>query len=164
MSMIGNFVSLQEEQLQALIEDPGSVEAFLHPEDSDDDEPANHLDVDKAWQGIHFLLTGEAWGGTPPLSMAVLGGTEFGGDVGYGPAHYLTSSQVLEVAQAFMKVSRSELTKRFSPAAMSEAAIYPEIWDEGEEALDYLLGYYDSLVLFYQEAASRGDAVLQYIS
>jgi hypothetical protein len=164
MGMIGNFVPLQEEQLQALIENPASIAAFLYPEDSDDDEPANHLDVDKAWHGIHFLLTGEAWGGTPPLSMAVIGGTEFGEDVGYGPAHYLTSSQVLEVAQALIRIPRSKLVEGFSPSAMSAAEIYPNIWDEGDGALEYLLEHYDSLVLFYQEAASRRDAVLQYIS
>jgi hypothetical protein len=57
-----------------------------------------------------------------------------------------------------------ELASRYSTAAFSAAEIYPEIWDGGRDALDYLLTYYDALVSFYQDAASRGDTILQYIN
>src|SRR5438874_1266995 len=32
------------------------------------------VSLEKMWHGLHFLLAGEPWGGTPPLSLAILGG------------------------------------------------------------------------------------------
>jgi len=44
------------------------------------------LDLDKAWGGLHFLLTGTAWEGEPPHSFLLDGDTVGDIDVGYGPA------------------------------------------------------------------------------
>ena len=42
--------------------------------------------LEKAWHGLHYLLTGDAWGGGPPLNFIVMGGDEIDGvDTGYGP-------------------------------------------------------------------------------
>jgi hypothetical protein len=161
MSMIGSFVAVTPAQLRGFLDDPDSVASFLCP---DDDEPVNSIDIDKSWHGIHFLLTGETEGGQPPLSQVVLGGTEIGDDVGYGPARYLTPEQVKQVASALAALSRSQLASRFSAAAFEAADVYPQIWDEGQEALDYLLENYDVLVEFYRQASARGDAVLQYLN
>src|SRR5687767_14577361 len=44
-------------------------------------------DLDKAWHGIHYLLTGTAAEGGKPLDFLVSGGREVGNvDIGYGPA------------------------------------------------------------------------------
>ena len=52
-------------------------------------------DLDKAWHGIHYLLTGTAWAGAEPLNFIVCGGTEVGDiDVGYGPARVFSSNDV----------------------------------------------------------------------
>ncbi len=139
---------------------------WLYPED-DADEPEYALDVDKAWHGIHFLLTGDPWEGSPPLMNAVLGGETLGDeDLGYGPARFLTPEEVTELAEALEGWSREKLAARYDPAAMEAAEIYPTgIWeDEGPEALDYVLSYYDELLEFYRQAAARGDAVILYIN
>ncbi len=163
MGMVGNFVAIRPTQLQGFLDAPDSVESFLYG-DADDREPANHLDIDKSWQGIHFLLTGDAWAGAPPLALAILGGIEVGGDVGYGPARYLTPAEVKQVASALAAVSRHQLAAKYSSASFIEADIYPEIWDEGDEALDYLLVNFDALIEFYRQASIRGDAVLKYLN
>jgi len=72
--------------LDRLRKEPDAIEEFLYPDDGDG-EPPNYVDVDKAWHGIHYLLTGQAEGGPRPLSLAVLGGGDFGTEDGYGPAH-----------------------------------------------------------------------------
>jgi hypothetical protein len=77
------------------------------------------LRIDKSWHGIHFLLTGSAWGGKPPLSNAVLGGKEFGQDLGYGPARYLTPDQVKEVAAALDEITEATLRAQFSSSRKS---------------------------------------------
>ena len=158
MSMIGNFVAFSNDQLQKLIADTDSVETFLDGDDDDDVAPGTRLDVDKAWHGIHFLLTGSAWEGEPPLSMAVLGGTEIGEDCGYGPARYLTTEEVKAVSAALQEISPDDLIERQSPAAMRAAELYSS--DGSPDDLEYIQTYYDSLRQFYFEAACRGDAVL----
>ena len=59
MSMIVNFAELMSAQLKGLLADPGSVSSFLYSEDGN--RSAAHVDLDKAWHGIHFLFTGEVW-------------------------------------------------------------------------------------------------------
>jgi hypothetical protein len=159
MSMIGNFMAISPEQLQQLLEAPDQIEALIY-----EDDDYQGIDIDKAWHGIHFLLTASVWEGEPPLAWAILGGTEIGPDVGYGPARYLLSEQVREVAQALRELPRATVETRFDPAQMEEAEIYPGIWDEGKDALEYLMSYYDEVVQYYQQAAEKGQAMLRYIN
>jgi hypothetical protein len=161
MSMTGNFMAIPAETLNSLIGDPSVILEVIYP-DEGQARRSNHLDVDKAWHGIHYLLTGEAWGGEAPLATAVLGGTEIGENFGYGPTRYLAPDEVKTVAAALDSIPSGELAKRFSPEMLQTAEIYPHgPW--ADEALGYLLRYYDELVKFYKSAAHRGDAVLTYI-
>ena len=161
MSMIGNFLQVTPDQLQALIADPTKVADALFPECVN----CGALDVDKTWQAIHFLLTGDPWGGESPVADAVLGGgIEIGDDVGYGPARYLTAAEVAATANALRLITKNELALRFDPATLSENEIYPEIWDEGNEAMDYVLVYFDQLRTYYLDAAAKGNAMLKYIN
>ena len=157
MSMIGNFVAFGDDQLQKLIADPDSVLSVLFPE-VDDPPIGLHLDIDKSWHGIHFLLTGSAWEGNPPISLAILGGTEIGEDGGYGPARYLIPEEVKALSSALQEVSPEDLITRQTPEAMLAAELYS--CDGSPDDLEYIQSYYDSLRQFYFEAACRGDAVL----
>lgn len=164
MSMIGNFVAVSPKRLAELIADPDSIGSFLYPDDGDS-EPENFLDVDKAWHAIHYTLNGKAWEGEPPLGWTVVGGTEIGEDVGYGPARYLTTDQVKAVAEALSTIDAEEFSTRFDPKALGAAEIYPEIWGRDDsEGLEFVLNYYNELRTFYLAAAERGDAALLYIN
>ena len=127
-------------------------------------EGAPEIDLDKAWHGIHYLLTGDAWGGKPPLGNAVLGGTEVGPDAGYGPARLVSVEQVAALAEALTPLTPDVFVTRFDAEALTEADIYPQIWDEGEEVLGYLKTVYGELRDFYIGAAQRKDAVLVEVS
>ena len=164
MSMIGNFLAIPQSQLDTLIANPDSVADFLYS-DEGGDAPKGLLDIDKAWHGIHFLLTGCEWEGPEPWSLVVLGGTPIGPDIGYGPARYLLPSQVREVARALADLPRDELAKRFEPASMDEAGIYPQIWErDADDGLEYLLSYYDNVVAYYQRTSAQDDAMLLYLT
>lgn len=163
MSMIGNFVALSPDRLRALIDEPDSLEDFLYQEDGDE-EPNNRLDLDKAWHAIHFTLNGKAWEGEEPLFLTILGGEEIGADVGYGPARYLLPDQVRAVAQALNSVSAENFAAKFDPSALAAAEVYPGIWDEGAEALEYVQSYYEDLRKFYISASERNDSVLIYLN
>ncbi|HEY9107898.1 MAG TPA: YfbM family protein [Roseateles sp.] len=164
MGMVGCFVPVTDATLERLRSGEESIEEFLYPDDGES-EPEGYVDLDKAWHGIHYLLTGEADGGTPPLALAVFGGEEFGPEIGYGPARFLTATQAAEVAEALEATSVDALTARFDAQDMEQKQIYPDvIWmRDGTEALDYLLDNYQQLVTFYRAAAARGDAVIQWL-
>ena len=102
-------------------------------------------DLDKAWHGIHYLLTGTAWEGDPPLDALLRGGREMPDiDVGYGAPRTLTAAETLTFANALAALSDDELRRRFAPADMTQLEIYPEIWDRDpseDDTLGYLLEY-----------------------
>jgi hypothetical protein len=157
------FASITPQTLGQFLEDPDMVEALLYPEY--DSEPPNSMNLDKAWHGLHYLLTGDPVGGEPPLSLAILDGAEIGPELDYGPARYLTADEVKTVAQALAALTPETLAQRYDPGAMEEKNVYPAIWaEEGNEGLEYLLGYYSALQRFYTDAAARGDVVIHCLT
>lgn len=158
MGMAVFFAPISAAKLEELRKDPDSIEQFLYRDDDGEDDS---FDVDKAWHGLHYVLTGTAWGGDGPLAMAILGGTEIGEDLGMGPARFLTPAQVREVAAALADLKEADLRARFDPQRMAELDIYPTIWlQEGDEAFEYLMENFHPMVEFYAGAAARGDGVI----
>jgi hypothetical protein len=119
------------------------------------------ISLDKDWHGIHYLLTGTAWDVTDGGGLAILGGEEFGDDMGYGPAHMLTAAQVKAIAAALAKTSPDSLAARYDAETMMKLDIYPAVWDrEGPQALAALLRSYGELVAFYRRAADQAHIVV----
>jgi hypothetical protein len=136
----------------------------LYPDDGEGAHPdGTHLDIDKSWHAIQFLLTGEPWQGDPPFQNAVMGGTELGDeDVGYGPARCLTPAEVQSVSAALASLSGEQLWSRFDAKKFAEAEIYPQGWSS--EGKGYVVAYYDALRAFFAEAARAGDAIILYLN
>jgi len=157
MSMIYNLVEATDREIEELLADPGKIEAFLEKE-------VDSIDLDKAWHGIHFLLTGSAWEGREPFCYLLKGGREIGNiDVGYGPARALSSSEVKAFYGVLSKTSTDDLAARFDRSAMMREEIYPTIWDrdrEEDDTLGYLLSYYDQLREFLDKCQSGGKGVV----
>ena len=89
MGMIGKFAAITPTQLQSLLDGSSQALSFLLSKEVDN-KPAEQLNIDKDWHGLHFLLTGEPYPNETPLAKAILGGTEIGDDISFGPARYLT--------------------------------------------------------------------------
>lgn len=125
-------------------------------------------ELDKAWHGIHYLLTGTAWEGDPPLNFLVSGGREVGTEeVGYGTARTLTSAETRKAAEALARVTDHELRARFAPAEMMRLEIYPEIWDRdpaAEDTLGYLMDYVGHLRTTLAGVVARGHGLLVTIT
>jgi Domain of unknown function (DUF1877) len=193
MSMIANFRSLSDDDLGALLENPARVEQLLYGDDPfsgtngevvslfgdtsqppseadswEQDGDGDELDVDKAWHGIHFLLTGTAWEGSFPLNFIVSGGKEIGDvDVGHGPARALTSEDVRRLDAELEPLTSEEMMRRFDPEQMTRLQIYPEIWDrdpDDDDSLGYLIEYYTDLRDFVRRTAERGHGLLIYLN
>jgi len=166
MSMIGNFKSCSDDKLKDLLNNPSDIESFLYPEEFDENDPTE-LDIDKAWQAIHFLLTDSPYEGDKPLNFITMGGVEVGDfDIGYGPARAFSSKEVKEIAKALENISGECLKKKFSPDVFNENGIYPDIWDEEvEECMDkYVINYYNDLKNFIKTTSDNSQALLVYVN
>jgi hypothetical protein len=124
------------------------------------------VDLDKAWHGIHFLLTGSVEPNDSLASKVIMGGENIGPDRGYGPAQLLKPAEVKAIADLLEHTTPEMLRERFRPKEMTQSGVYPAvIWErDGDEALEYVLDYYKKLVAFYKLAAERGQAVIFVLS
>lgn len=118
------------------------------------------VSLEKAWHGLHYLLTGDPWGGDGPRAFLLSGGTEEGEDMGYGPARLFDRDEVQEIARELSGLSADELWKGFDPEAMAQAEIYGAGWDdEDEEDLkEEFLEYFEALKEFVLRTAKEGKA------
>jgi hypothetical protein len=119
------------------------------------------LSLDKAWHGVHFLLSGTVEPGESLLSQAVLGGAEIGEDfAGYGPARSFTAAQVAELARLFGDPALDdEVAARYDPQRMDDLQIYPFGWDD-EDNREWVFDAFRDLRGFYTAAAANGSAVV----
>src|SRR5581483_3121279 len=114
--------------LEFLLENPECVEYFFADEydewiDEQDpsvretlraDKKRRAVELDKAWGGLHYLLTGRVEGGSAPLAKAVLGFEELGGrEMSHGPVRYLRPREVREVWKALAALGIEGAAKRF---------------------------------------------------
>ena len=163
--MIGNLLRVTRTELDEYLKDSSLLESRIYDEESDDTDP-NLVDIDKAWAGIIFLLTGQNFdNATHPLSK-VLFSEQFideEQDLGYGPAQYLTPEQVKELNDQISKISIEELSKKYDAKKMIELEVYPNVW-ENEEEVSYLTDYFETIQEVYAEASKNGEAIITFIN
>lgn len=125
-------------------------------------------DLDKAWHGIHYLLTGTEWEGDAPFNFLLCGGRQVGDiDVGYGPSRAMTSDETRAAYDALSALSDEQLRARFKPTDMQSKAIYPEIWDRDpadDDTLEYLISYVEALRKFLATATQRNMGMVIYLT
>lgn len=160
--MIGNFKQISSSQLEELKNGSSNMEDLIYP---DTDEPLKeHLDVEKAWHGIHFLLTGEVLDKKGILGNVIMGGNEIGEDFGYGPARYLNPLEVKETSDALALIQESDLKTKFNPSEFTQKEIYPFSAECSIEDLEYILSHFRKLKEFYKNCAENGKAMLIYLN
>ncbi|MEN2720524.1 YfbM family protein [Capnocytophaga sputigena] len=165
MGMIMYLLRISKQELESYIDKP---DLFL--ENRVDD--AYSMDIDKAWGGILYLLTGKAFAsGSPEDEVDSLNRIFFSAqffdedmDVGYGPAHYLTPEQVAGIHRKIASLTEADLKARYDPEAMNEEEeLYPSL-DWNEEIFEYLYFHFQALQSFFATASSRGEAIVTFLS
>lgn len=118
------------------------------------------LSIDKAWHGIHYLLTGAAEPTTTLISKAIMGGTEIGDDFsGYGPARYFAVDETAAMSSELNRGNlEAEMTARYNPAQMEKLGIYPNGWS-GPDA-QWLMREFRRVRTFFTDASVKGFAVV----
>jgi len=136
MGMICELRQVNPAYAQHLLDNPDEVIHYYDDANEGDlsqEAQGEELDLDKAWHGVHYLLTGTAWGGEAPWCYLVFGGDQVGDDeehvIGYGPARILLLPAVTSFYQALTQVDSAWVGTRFDPAEMMRLDIYPNIWD-----------------------------------
>lgn len=125
--------------------------------------PSVHLE--KAWHGLHFLLTGSAGESGVPLGFLLEGGQEVGEDDGYGAPRLFQPGEVQQIHAALAPISDDELWGRFDPERMEAESIYPGIWDEEEEELrEEYLSYFHELKKVVAQAGVGGMGLVVTLS
>jgi hypothetical protein len=119
------------------------------------------LSLEKAWHGLHYLLTGSAAEGDLPLAFLLQGGEEVGEDDGYGPPRLFSPDEVEEIDAALSAISDDQLWSRFDPEQMSTEGVYPDCWDEPEVDLreEYVF-YFHEMKKVVNNARAAGNALL----
>ena len=155
MSMIGELRQVPATLLPALADRAKQREAAKVVMES------KGLSLDKAWNGLGYLLEGlcdeDPMGGDPL----------FGVETGYGPPGLRAPAAVATCALALAAIDERSLRDAYDPAAMTREDLYPRIWDredERERNLTWLLEVFRSVRDFYQDAARRGHGVLYFLS
>ncbi len=160
MSMIGNFLAVSEEKAEELKKIPGQIADFLYSDEVQKSD--SFLDIDKAWHGLHFLLTGSDWEGEEPLKSVVFGGTDYGDDVGYGPARILGLGEVRTVEDAISAIKSSSLKSRFDASVLNSADIYPTGWEMDDA--EYIIDAFENVKTFYKNAVVNNQCVIQFLN
>lgn len=167
MGMIANLIRVPESELAEILEDSTILENIVYADDDYGQENERVADIDKSWDGIIFLLTGHSiQNASHPLVNVLFSGQliDEEQDMGYGPAHYLTSVQVKELNEQISGLTEEDLRKRFNPAEMKKQGVYPDIWDEGDDAFEYIYEGFISLQHTFITAAANNEAIITYVS
>lgn len=121
---------------------------------------ANRVSLEKAWHGLHYMLTGEVWEGDGPLAFLLAGGENIGEDE-ESPVRRFTPEETTQIHLALSTVSDDLLWSRFDAAQMEELQIYPGIWDEAEDDLkEEYLDYFHQLKMIVAAAVQSGQGLL----
>ena len=57
------------------------------------EESGSGVSLEKSWHGLHFALTGDPWGGEPPLNFLLAAVPVGTADIGYGPPRVMEPSR-----------------------------------------------------------------------
>jgi hypothetical protein len=122
--------------------------------------------LDKAWHGLHYLLTGSASEGEPPLNLLLTadGGVELEGSLftDYGPPRLYFSDFASRAHQALSALRDDELIGRY-PGEMQRLEIYPSYGEAPDDGAEYLLGHLRTLREFLRKAASHQLGIVVHL-
>lgn len=165
MGMTCTLLRVSKNELDEYLNESSLLEEIINDDESED---KNLIDIDKSWDGIIFLLTGQNFENAEhPLLQVLFSGQIIDDeqDLGYGPAHYLTPEQVADLNKQISKITVEELRHKYDPDKMTELDVYPTIWEEeGDESFEYLSDNFLEVQQLYSDATKNGEAIITFMS
>ena len=143
---------------------PGAEDGALRP----------NIDLDKAWEPLHFLLTGTALEGEEPACYLARGGEELVEELddeesAYSSIRVLTPEQVAAFERHLSSLTIDELRRRFDVNRMVELRIYAKRRStkaptDEDRTLDHLIKTFEDLRTFVRETAASGAGAIAYLT
>ena len=167
MSMNGAVVRLTAEDL-------GWLRSYTTAKTDDQGEPLEDrtdawffcdnpscFEMEKAFAGVHFLLTGTDLGGAGPLSF--IANASFGEavpyDFAYGPGRVIDVAAVEAIADGIEALPARIVRERLGSAELR--SVYPfSLRSLGDDDKEWLLAVLQELMTFMRQAATDGVPVL----
>lgn len=129
---------------------------------------SDSVDLDKAWHGIHYLLTGSSEPGSYPLDFLLEGGVDVGpSEQGFGAPRAFSPEEVKIIWDAMEPLTTEILKGQFSADVLIENRVYPETsWDTSSDAdfTDYLEPNYTELRSHIMRAVAEREAIVVYLT
>ncbi len=161
MGLIANYFEAELDLLEDL-KDISLEELMEMIEEIEEDETLPVCDIDKTWDGLHFLLTEKTIDESNKidyLSMFIAGEITLNDEEMIA---IIMPDQLKNILEEVNKCNIEEKLKGFDPVKFSEADIYPKIWIE--EDRDYLstelLESFQELKNFYNEVAYNNNGII----
>lgn len=166
VEILSHLEALSEAQITSLQENPSEIESLVFS--NEDDWKATGrvaLGLESGWQSIHFLLTGDAWAGEPPLGFLAdpSGGIAVQFSDESPPCGLYSPAAVAIIAEDLEAVTAENLLSRFDPDKFDEEGIMPfGLWHKpAEECIDgYLLPNFEALKAFMRKTNGDGKGLL----
>jgi len=168
MSMIANLLRVSDNELKSFLIDSALLEKRVYPDEINNDDKSC-IDLDKSWDGIFYCLTGFGTSSidkvAQPKSWIILGDhiVDENQDLGYGFATYATPEEVKAINLFLQNITETNFTSGFNPQKMLDSELYPQIWDD-DDAIDYLIEYFNVMKDFYKSAADKDEAVITFFN
>ncbi len=161
MGMIACYFEASSETVTNLLgKSESEVESIVMEMEANDE--VDDCDIDKSWDGLHFLLTGDTMAEMDShnlLSVFVIGDKVLCNEEGFVAVS--TPEKVKEIAAKVNSIDIATFFKDFDPADFVEAEIYPRIWEEDKEGLvEYLEENYAQLKQFYNRLAKEDKGII----
>ncbi len=161
MGMLACYQMSEDKTINELL-DKTEAELFEEIEELQEEEDLV-LDIDKLWDGLHFLLTGST-AAEPiegdPLSESVVGVKRFLAVTDY--IAYINSERVGPILDALNHFDIEGAIKDFQPEMFAQNGIYPGIWmsEDKEDLGDELKECFLEIRSFYEKAMMQQKGVI----
>lgn len=166
MGMLAQYLQVDDETLERLLrlENEALVDNI---EDLSDIPGTQVLDIDKLWDGLHFVLTGVSATASPAgnkLSEAVIGVHVFNPDDPEADfISYTYNEELPMIIDAMHGVDLTMLEKKqFNLSEFRDRDIYPDIWHDSDRIALFceLSEAYRALINFCEQALDAGMHVI----
>ena len=158
MSMTANLLKVSKEKLAQLQLDPSLVNALVMDVIQGNVAEGDCLDLYKSWNALDVLLND---GEPGPEADAVLGGTQIGEDVGYGPARMLDHNEVAQISTALKKIAKRDFESRFDVKKMED--VYSFHAEDADDEWPVISDLFEEMQKFYETAAEQSCGMILYL-
>ena len=160
MGMLAQYMAVDNKILNKMLE-MDNEKIIDEIEELSEDEKCDICDIDKMWDGLHFLLTGKSAARVikdSKLSEAVVGTAVFDTeDENEVFLAYIKADELPAIVNALENIEIKDMIKKYSMDDFKQSQIYPNIWKKEDEAdiYDELAFCFKGMLDFYKKCCKK---------